>query len=145
MRPRPVRRTLVALRLALLAPLAGCGLDSAVSADPAAQLPGTYQLRSVDGAALPALMAQDDRGRLDVVGATRTLRDDGTYAERFEFRYVSAESDTIAGVNDMRGEYTITRGAVIFVDADDGTRIQASVAPGGLQLDVYGQTFEYRK
>ena len=145
MRPRHARRATATLGLALLAPLAGCGLDAAVSADPATQLPGTYQLRSVDGAALPALMAQDDRGRLDVVGATRTLRDDGTYSERFEFRYVSAESDTVAGVNDMRGAYTVTRTAVIFVDANDGTRSEASVAPGGLQLQVYGQTFEYRK
>jgi hypothetical protein len=141
---RPARTIAASLRpLLLLASLGACGIDGSTALDPAAQLPGIYHLRAVDGAPLPAVMAQDDRGRLDVTSATRTLLEDGSFSEHFEFRYVSV-ADTVLGSNDLRGEYTASGRAVVFVDAD-GTRVEGARAAGAFSLPQYGQTYDYRK
>ncbi len=142
---RPLSRTarLLTLALALAVPVACTAGDAALTA-PAAEVVGTYALRTVGGVALPAVVADDGSARLEVTSATRTLAADGSYREQLAFRYVSA-TDTVTGSNDAQGTYRVSGKTVTFVDAADGAAITAECRPGALSLDLYERTFEYRK
>jgi hypothetical protein len=148
MRIHSARRSVAASfrPLLLLASLGACSADGSASLDPATQLPGTYALRSVGGSALPVAVAHGGEGRLDLVAASRTLMDDGSYTEAYDYRYVtSAPGDTVAVKRDAAGAYRAAGNTVVFTDATDGTRVEAAVAPGGLSLVHDGRRYEYRK
>ena len=123
---------------------AGCvGGDAALTA-PTTEVVGTYALHTVGGVALPAVVAEDGRARLEVTSATRTLLADGTYREQLAFRYVS-DVETIVGANDAQGTYHVSGKTVTFVDAAEGAALVAECERGALSLELYDRTFAYRK
>lgn len=59
---------------------AGCSSTSDTTA-PSSQVPGTYLLRTVNGAQLPYVLPQDTTGSYTLVSDTFTFKTDGTFTE----------------------------------------------------------------
>ena len=48
---------------------------------------GDYELRNINGQALPQIIDQDASGTLEVTGGVVTLRSDGTFTDRIDLRF----------------------------------------------------------
>lgn len=87
-------RAVLALSLLTL-PLIGCD-DSTGPDDPAEAAAGTYALREVDGAELPAAFATDAQSSTSLTGGTLLLRADGSFTETLQGR----RTFTVTGVTE---------------------------------------------
>jgi len=131
----------VSLALASLAILSSCtALDSISSAG---RVRGTYQLWTVNGSSVPALVYQEPGYRLEVLDAAFTLEDDGTYSEAGIVR------ETINGQTSTRssssyGYYDYYNGELTF-DESSGRRYYGSVDGNTLIIDDQGVRMAYRR
>ena len=131
----------VSLALASLAILSSCtALDSISSAG---RVRGTYQLWTVNGSSVPALVYQEPGYRLEVLDAAFTLEDDGTYSEAGIVR------ETINGQTSTRssssyGYYDYYKGELTF-DESSGRRYYGSVDGNTLIIDDQGVRMAYRR
>ena len=94
-------------------------LTAVAANDASAQSSETWRLSQVDGAALPAVVEQDDEGcREEVLSGTLTLEADG----RWKLETVERETcgnEVEEETEDEDGRYTVQDGAIRFGD-DDG-------------------------
>jgi hypothetical protein len=134
---------LVSLALASLAILSSCtALDSIAGAG---RVRGTYELWSVNGSSVPAVVYQEPGYRLEVLSAAFTLEDDGSYSEAGIVR------ETINGQSQTRstssyGYYDYYNGELTF-DEDSGRRYYGSIDGNGntLTIDDQGVRMTYRR
>ena len=132
---------LVSFALASLAILSSCtALDSISSAG---RVRGTYQLWTVNGSSVPAVVYQEPGYRLEVIDAAFTLEDDGTYSEAGIVR------ETINGQTTTRststyGYYDYYNGELTF-DESSGRRYYGSVDSNPLIIDDQGVRMTYRR
>jgi hypothetical protein len=132
---------LVSFALASLAILSSCtALDSISSAG---RVRGTYQLWTVNGGSVPAVVYQEPGYRLEVIDAEFTLEDDGTYSEAGIVR------ETINGQTTTRststyGYYDYYNGELTF-DESSGRRYYGSVDSNTLIIDDQGVRMTYRR
>lgn len=132
---------LVSFALASLAILSSCtALDSITSAG---RVRGTYQLWTVNGSSVPAVVYQEPGYRLEVIDAAFTLEDDGSYSESGIVR------ETINGQTSTRssssyGTYDYYNGELTF-DEDSGRRYYGSIDNNTLIIDDQGVQMTYRR
>ena len=82
-----MRKLLATLSLALALPLAACG-DGGTEPEPG--IDGTYTLETINGGALPSLIAELDGDKLEVLDGSIVLRADGTFTDRLALRLTEA-------------------------------------------------------
>lgn len=129
------------LAVASLAILSGCtALDSIGSQG---RVRGTYELRTVNGVGVPAVVYQEPGYRLEVMNAAFTLEDDGTYTEAGIVREtINGESSTRA--SESYGYYDYYNGELTFDDSS-GRRFYGSVDGTTLVIDDQGVRMVYRR
>ena len=132
---------LVSLALASLAVLSSCtALDSIAGAG---NVRGTFELSTVNGDQVPALVYQEPGYRLDVLSAAFTLESDGTYSEAGIVR------ETVNGSASTRssssyGTYSYYNGEITFNESG-GRRYYGTLDGSTLVIDDQGVRMTYRR
>ena len=120
--------------LALLL-LVACGGDATGPAD--AGISGSYTLKSVGGAPLPAIVAQDATGRIEITAGSLRLNDDKTFSGSISSRLVTSSS-TQTSTDQLAGTYVRNNNAIVF-NFNDGTQDTGSLS--GRQVTVTSSGF----
>lgn len=127
--------------------LAGAAILSSCSAVDsianAGRLNATYELATVNGVRVPAVIYSEPGYRLEVLNANFTLEDDGTYTEAGIVR------ETINGASSTRststyGFYDYYDGELTF-DESGGRRYYGYVSGSSLVVEDRGVTLTYRR
>lgn len=131
----------MSLALAGVAILSSCNALDAIGNG--GRLNATYELQSVNGTRIPALVYQEPGYRLEVLNANFTLEEDGTYTEGGIVR------ETINGYSETRtsssfGYYEYYNGEITF-DEDSGRRYYGYLDGNTLTVEDQGVTMTYRR
>ena len=131
----------VSLALASLAILSSCtALDSITSAG---RVRGTYQLWTVNGSGVPAVVYQEPGYRLEAIDAAFTLEDDGTYSEAGIVRE-TVNGQTSTRSSSSYGYYDYYNGELTF-DESSGRRYYGSIDGNTLVIEDQGVRMTYRR
>ncbi len=123
-----------------IAALSGCNaLDSIGSNDN--NISGSYELRTVNGRNLPAVLYTEPGYRLEVLNANFTLSSNGTYSEAGIVREV-VNGIASTSSNSTRGYYEYFNGEITFED-DDGRIFYGSADRNTLIVEDDGVTLIY--
>jgi hypothetical protein len=133
-----MRRTLF---LVALAALAACSGDS--STDPNASIAGTYTLRTVNGSALPYIVAQSGSNKYEITDDAITLTDTGTWTELWHDR-TTTNGQVTTSANPDGGTYT-RNGTAITLNSTTSGAISGSVSNGTLTLSDQGVAAVYMR
>ena len=131
----------VGLALASLAILSSCtALDSIASGS---RVRGTYELWTVNGSSVPAVVYQEPGYRLEVLSAAFTLEDDGSYSEAGIVReMINGQTQTRS--SSSYGYYDYYNGELTF-DENSGRRYYGTVDGNTLTIDDQGVRMTYRR
>lgn len=104
---------------------------------------GTYELVSVNGMRIPAMIYQEPGYRLEVLNANFTLEDDGTYTEAGIVR------ETVNGISSTSssssyGYYDYLGGEMTFEEST-GRRYYGTLDGSTLTVQDQGVTLTYRR
>lgn len=118
-------------------PLVACDEKSA-SEPETVSVVGTYELQTVNGAALPVMLGEgEERERWDSL--TLILKEDNTIGG--ELHYVSAATGQ-ADVDVVRGTFT-SEGPAVTMSFEDGTTATGVLNGSTLTTSMYGMTWVY--
>ena len=134
-------RKLLVLCLALFLPLAACGDDDGVG--PGADVVGTFNLQTINGAALPAVVLQIGADRIEITSGSIALNENRTFSAALTFRetvggVVTTETETDSGT------YTVS-GNTVQLTAANGTVATATISGNTLTSNQQGFNLVYRK
>jgi hypothetical protein len=124
--------------LASLVVLSSCSALDAISNGSAT---GTYQLRSVNGDFLPALIYQEPGYSEEVLSATFSLETDGTYTDAAIIRQTVNGRSTTATTSSY-GYYDEYNGDITFNETG-GRQYYGTYRNGQLVIDDQGLTMSY--
>ncbi len=127
--------------LAGVAVLSSCSALDAIGS--AGRLNATYELRSVNGQSVPAVVVSEPGYRFEVLNANFTLEEDGTYSE------AGIVKETINGFSETRsssssGYYDYYDGEITF-DEDSGRRYYGYLEGSTLVIEDQGVRMTYRR
>ena len=128
--------------LATLA-LAACGSDS--TSPTSVNVVGTYQLKTVNGGGLPAVLQQTSAGKVEVLDDMVTLNADHTYSETGHLRGTLSDGTVTTSPSTDVGTYSSTNGAVQFTSTAGAGTTNASVSGNTLTIIESGFTLVYSK
>ena len=122
---------------------AACGDDGPTgSGDPVV---GTYTLRTVNGANLPAIVEDDEFGQLHVLSGSITLAANRTFTNRLRVRLVSDGLDLTEEAT-LEGTYTVQGSTITLVDRDvEAEPVTATLGSGTLTFSDGEVTLVYRR
>jgi hypothetical protein len=127
------------LAIAALTILSSCSAIDAI----AGRTDGTYELRTVNGASVPAVIYSEPGYRVEVLNANFTLEDDGTYTEAGIIREtVNGQSSTTS--SSSYGTYDYYNGEVTFYE-NSGRQYYGRLDGSTLIVEDQGITMEYRR
>lgn len=122
----------LALCLSAMLTFAACADETPAGPGSAADVVGTYTLRTVNGQTLPSVIRQGGGARVELTGFTLTLNPDATYSGVITARYVSGTS-TADATERTRGTYTLDGRAITLVDTQAAS-ITGTVGAGTMTL-----------
>lgn len=124
---------------ALILGLAACSGDSAGPIS----FVGAFELQTVNGEPLPAVLLEIENDRLEVTGGRITLNADNTFSDRFDVRITE---DGVMSVNSETtfGTYE-TSGSNVDMRYDGGDFARASLSGSTLTQIYDGETYVYRR
>jgi hypothetical protein len=120
--------------------LAACGGDEGTGP---ATVTGTYNLQTVDGAALPYILIQAGADRLEITGGRITLNPDNTFSDRTDYRLIE-DGDTSTDSETYFGTYTVN-GQFVALEYDDGEDTDLILDGATLTQNFEGLILVYRK
>jgi hypothetical protein len=129
------------IALASLMVLSSCTALDAISSG--GLIRGTYELTSVNGDRIPAVVYQETGYRLEVLSAAFTLEDDGTYSEAGIIRE-TINGQTATRSSESYGYYDYYNGELTF-DESTGRRYYGSIDGTTLVIDDQGVRMVYRR
>jgi hypothetical protein len=103
-------------------------------------VPGTYELRAVNGTRLPVRASSHSRGSADIVGGSITLNTDGSYRRRQIFR-VRFDTLTYTDSAVHVGRY-VPKGATFLLETPSGS-MHGRVSDARLTVDLEGWRYQY--
>ena len=136
-----MRRFLV-LCLALLLPVAACGDDD--GSGPSADVVGTFNLQTINGATVPAVVFQAGADRLEVVSGSITFNENRTFSAALTLREAVGGVANPPETETDTGTYTVS-GNTVQLTAADGTTATATISGNTLTSNQQGFTLVYRK
>jgi hypothetical protein len=127
--------------LAAATVLSSCSAIDAIGN--AGRLNATYELRTVNGIGVPAIIHQEAGYRLEILNANFTLESDGTYSEGGILR------ETINGISttytsETFGYYDYFGGELTF-DENNGRRYYGRIEGSTLVVEDQGVELRYRR
>jgi hypothetical protein len=90
---------------------------------------GTYQLRTVNGAALPFVLTQTVSSKLELLSETISLNGDGTFSDLLSYRATSGVTQTTSSAAAI-GVYLSSSGAVQMAYTSGATGTQSGSVNG---------------
>lgn len=138
-RTRPMRHFVSCM---LLMVVAACGSDSPTQ--PRASVVGTWNLQTIDGSALPYLVAQTDSEALELMSDVLTFDANGTFTQLSQIRVTQDGQASTESFSDG-GSYALNGTAVTFTFDGDGSIGTASLAVNTLSLASAGFALVYKK
>ncbi len=120
-----------------------CGGDSTTQPTPAS-FAGTWSLQTVNGAALPFLVATNGSDKLEITSDVFTVTSSGTFDEMATTRTTISGVATVDTLNDS-GTYTLNGSAVTLTFASDGSSIAGTLSGNSMTLTQAGYAFAYKK
>lgn len=136
-----MRRSFLTTLLLATTLLAGCGSDT--STGPRQTIVGTWNLQSINGAALP-YVAQTDVGTIEILGDRIVVSADGTFTDALVVRVTSNTNVVTSTINDT-GNYTVNGTAVEFVFASDSTSGTAALSGDNFTFADGGVSWAYQR
>jgi hypothetical protein len=129
----------VAAFIALVSALAAC--DRTTS--PKGAMNATFELKSMNGASLPYSRTLGST-TLQVTSDVLTLRNDGTYEDLTTYAVPNGAA-LQTSTSTERGKYSISGGAITFIDQTHGSRYGGSIDGTTLTESVNGLTPVYER
>lgn len=126
------------IALASLVVLSGCNAIDAISSG---RITGTYELRTVNGARPPALIYQEPGYYEEVLSATLSLENDGTYSEAGIIRETINGRSTTSATSSY-GYYDEYNGDITFT-VQGGRTFYGTASNGRLIIQDQGLTMAY--
>lgn len=131
----------VGFALAAITVLSSCSALDAIGS--AGRTRGTFELRTVNGTRVPAVIYSEPGYRVEVLSAAFTLEDDGTYTEAGIIREtVNGSSSTSS--SSSYGTYDYFNGEVTFYESS-GRRYYGSLDGYTLIVEDQGITMVYQR
>ena len=131
----------MSLALAAVAVLSSCSAIDAIANS--GRLNATYELTTVNGVRIPAVIYQEPGYRVEVLNANFTLEEDGTYTEAGILRETfDGESSTVS--SSTYGYYEYYDGEITF-DESGGRRYYGYLDGSTLVIEDQGVTMRYRR
>jgi hypothetical protein len=131
----------VSIALAALAVLSSCSAIDAISS--AGRTRGTFELTTVNGTRVPAVIYSEPGYRVEVLNANFTLEGDGTYTEAGIVREVVNGSASTSSSSSY-GTYDYYNGEITFYESN-GRQYYGSLDGYTLIIEDQGITMEYRR
>lgn len=131
----------VGLALTALAVLSSCSAIDAISS--AGRTRGTFELTTVNGTRVPAVIYSEPGYRVEVLNANFTLEDDGSYTEAGIVRETINGSSSTSSSSSY-GTYDYYNGEVTFYESN-GRQYYGSLDGYTLIVQDQGITMEYRR
>jgi len=127
--------------LAAFALFSSCSAIDAIGS--AGRLNATYELNTVNGVRIPAIIHQEPGYRLEILNANFTLESDGTYTEAGILREtINGSSSTVS--SSTYGFYDYFDGEITF-DESSGRRYYGYIDGNSLIVEDQGVTMQYRR
>ena len=122
-------------RIAIVALALGLAACSNDSTSPSSGIPGTYQLRTINGSSLPYTYSN---GGGTVVSDVLTMFNDGTYSDVAQFGDGTVSSE--------QGIWSSTNGSITFDDQTDALEYEGSLS-GSVLTEIFegGPTDVYQR
>ncbi len=120
---------------------AACGDDDGPTAT-IDSVAGTYTLRTVNGASVPAV-AETTPVRLEILSGSVTLNADRSFTNLLQIRTTDAGTVSTREVR-LAGTYTLSGATLTLTDPAQG-QIRAPVADGAITVSDGDVTFVYRR
>lgn len=127
--------------VALLLVGAGC---SDYSTGINGNITGTFALQTFNGSTLPAFFDRNTFQERDLVVETFTLYPDGTYADDYRMRTITATSSTDQDFEDT-GVYAVNNTALNFRDSQSGNTFTGSLTGNTLTVTQFGDVYVFSR
>ena len=139
-----MRKILISTIAATVIAVAGCGGGD--STGPVATIAGTYDLKTVNSAALPFVALDDASGKFEILADTYNLSEDGTYTNPTQLRITYPGSAPSVEVLTSTGTYTRSGSSITLTSSDDPTdKITGTIASGTMTLTSPGFVLVYQR
>ena len=118
----------------LLVMLAACGGDST---GPNGDLTGSYTLRTVNGANVPAVLYQDSQEKDELTGGNINLNADKTWSGTLSTRVTDLTSGGVGTFSaPAGGTYSSSGGTITLTEAGGASQLTGSVSAGTLTISA---------
>ena len=138
-----MRIPMLVLSLAVTA-LAACGGDSSTTAPTQASIAGTWNLQTVNGAALPFIAAQTGSNKAEITGDVLTVTNSGSFTEITSERITTNGQVSNQSFADA-GTYVLNGTAVSFRFNSDGSTGTGTISGNTLTVAEDGFSYVYKK
>jgi hypothetical protein len=136
-----MRRLLAVLSFAVVA----CGGSDSPTGPTAVSVVGAFSLKTINGASLPAVLAQTTSGKVEVLDDLFTLNADHTYSEVGHIRTTLSNGSVTTSPESDVGTYTSANGAVQLTSTVGNGTASGSVNGNTLTVIESGFTFVYSR
>ncbi|HEX6576074.1 MAG TPA: hypothetical protein VF042_13990 [Gemmatimonadaceae bacterium] len=133
-----MRKSLIAILLVTLA----CSGDS--TGPTQSSVAGTWNLQTINGAALPFVVAQTGANKVEITGDVLTVTNSGSFTEITTIRTTQNGASTTQTVPDA-GTYVLNGNNVTFQFQSDGSVGSGTVSGGTLTVSQTGLSLIYKK
>ena len=120
---------------------AACSSDSS---GPDVSVVGTWQLQTVNGQALPYVVAQSGSDKIEVTSDVLTVAEGGAFTEITTIRVTSGGTVTTQSIPDA-GSYSVNGTAVNFTFQSDGSSGTGTLSESTLTVATQGVSLVYKK
>lgn len=128
--------------LGFLVAAMACGSDSSTS--PSGDPAGTYDLKTINGTAVPYVFPPSGGTTTTITSSVLVLATNGTYSEQIGVKSVSGTTTSTSTITEL-GTWTAFNGAITFNDQTDHVTYQGSVSGSTLTEINNGYTSVYQR
>jgi hypothetical protein len=122
------------LAMAMLGALAACGADKVTA--PPGTVSGNFTLRTIGGGNLPAIIAQDATGKIEITAGNLNFNTDKTWSGSLTARVTITGGGVTTQTSPGNGTYTMNGSAIVFHDVTDGSDYTGTISGNTLNANM---------
>lgn len=123
------------ISILMLAALVACGGGDKTT-DPGESMSGNFTLRTLNGATLPAILAQDATGQLEVLAGALNFNVDHTWSGTVTVRFTSIGGGATVQTIPRSGTYQLHGSAMVVHDNTTSSNYDASISGNTLTASI---------